>query len=271
MNTTKNVSIAIAGAGGRMGGRLIALAAEDPVLEIVAATEAAGHAAVGKDAGVVAGVEPLGVTITETPDPDALAGALLIDFTTPEATRQNIAFCERSGVGMVVGTTGLTDADQAAIDKAAARAPMLWASNYSLVVNVLFELAARAADMLGGGFDIEILEAHHRFKKDAPSGTALTLAQRICEAAGREFDRDVVFTRHGDDVTRQPNEITMQTLRIGDHPGEHTAYFAGLGERLEIKHVSTSRDSYVKGALQAAKWLAGRPAGRYGMNDVLGL
>ncbi len=271
MNTTKHVNLAIAGAGGRMGGRLIALGSEDAELEIVAATEAPGHPAIGKDAGAVAGVEPLGVTITDSLDADTLAGALLIDFTTPEATRRHIAFCERSGVGMVVGTTGLSDADQAAIDRAAARAPMLWASNYSLVVNVLFELAARAADMLGDGFDIEILEAHHRFKKDAPSGTALTLARRICETAGRDFDRDLVFTRHGDEVTRQPNEITMQTLRIGDHPGEHTAYFAGLGERLEIRHVSTSRDSYVKGALAAAKWLAGRPAGRYGMKDVLGL
>jgi 4-hydroxy-tetrahydrodipicolinate reductase len=260
--------IAIHGAAGRMGQRLIQLALADPDLELVAAVERAGHPGLDQPAGFDAEGRPSQVRLT-----DRIEGhpEVLIDFSTPQGTRQLVGRCAERGVALVVGTTGLTDDDQRLLDEAAHRVAVLHATNYSLVVNVLNHLAGQAAQLLGEGYDIEVLEAHHRFKKDAPSGTALTLARVLCEATGRQFDRDVRLARHGDDVPRQPEEITVQALRIGDHVGEHTVYLAGLGERLELKHVSTNRDSYAIGALRAARWLAGRAAGRYTMAQVLGL
>jgi len=251
-----------------MGRRLIALAAQDKQLDPVAAIEHATHPDLGKDAGDLAGVGPLGVSLMA--DPQASACDVLIDFSLPEGFRRALAACVAGKTPIVVGTTGLTDADQQALDAAAKSIPVLQATNFSLVVNVLWKLAAQAATLLEG-YDIEVLEAHHRMKKDAPSGTAMTLAHKLCEATGRDPEKDLVYTRCGHEALRQPNEITVQTLRIGDDPGQHTAYFAGIGERLEIRHVSTSRDSYALGALRAAKWLAGKPAGRYDMADVLGL
>jgi len=257
-----STSVGINGACGRMGLRLCAMAGETEGVELADAKEQPGHAMIGKHAGEST------VTIGEQFAGNADA---YIDFTVPVATRTFVPWCVEHGKAAVIGTTGLTDDDQRLIDDAGKTIPIIWASNYSLVVNVLMHLSRQAAAMLGNDYDIEVLEAHHRYKKDAPSGTALSIARGLCETTGRSFDDDVIFTRHGDEVTRQPNEITMQTLRIGDHPGEHTVYFAAPGERLEIKHVSTSRDSYVVGALQAAKWIAGKPAGRYQMADVLGI
>jgi 4-hydroxy-tetrahydrodipicolinate reductase len=196
---------------------------------------------------------------------------VVIDFSVPAATPGVAEACAEAGVGLVVGTTGLDAAAESALAAASGRTAVLVASNFSLVVNVLHALSAEAARALGEGFDIELLEAHHRYKRDAPSGTALALARTVCEASGREVEADVRLSRHGDDVPRRPNEVTVQTLRIGDHPGEHTVYFAGLGERLELRHVSTSRDSYASGALRAAAWLAGRGAGRYTVAEALGL
>ena len=255
------IDVAIHGAAGRMGRRLTALASQEPGLRLAAAVERQGHEAIGQEASA-------GVTIRG--DFDGRAD-VIVDLSTPVATRALIGRCVESRTAMVIGTTGLTAEDDATIREAARAIPICYASNFSLVVNVLHVLAARAAELLGPGYDIEILEAHHRFKKDAPSGTALALAKTICEATGRSFDADVVYCRHGDDVARKPNEITIQALRIGDHVGEHTAYFAAPGERLELRHVSTSRDSYARGALRAARWLAEQPPGRYGMKDVLGL
>jgi len=260
--------LAIHGAAGRMGQRLVALAAQDNALTPVAAIEHAAHADLGTDAGQLAGCGDLGFPLA-----DALGEAgcdVLIDFSLPEGFRKALAECVQRGLPIVVGTTGLTDADQQALDAAAKTIPVLQATNFSLVVNVLWKLAGEAAKLLEG-YDIEVMEAHHRFKQDAPSGTAMTLAHKLCEATGRDPKKNLVFTRYGHDATRQPEDITVQTLRIGDDPGQHTAYFAGIGERLEIKHVSTSRDSYALGALRAAKWLAGKEAGRYDMSDVLGL
>ena len=262
-------SVVIHGAGGRMGGRLVALAG-DAGLRVAAAIDRADHPRLGDDAGAVAGGEPIGVPLTgDWPGADAKVDSV-IDFSAPAALRIAIDRCVETGRPMVIGTTGLTAEDEAKLDEAAKRIPVLYASNFSRVVNVLWKLAADAARMLGDGYDLEVLEAHHRFKRDAPSGTALTLTRALCEATGRDFDRDVVYARHGD-APRKPADITVQTLRIGDDPGQHTAYFAGLGERLEIKHVSTSRDSYATGALDAAKWLMSKPVGRYAIGDVLGL
>jgi len=260
--------LAIHGAAGRMGQRLIALGHADADLTLAAALEHDQHPALGTDAGQLAGVGGLGVPLVH--DLGDTRIDVLIDFSLPVGFRRAIALCQDRKIPIVVGTTGLTAEDEALLDTAAAQIPVLQATNFSLVVNVLWKLSAQAAQLLEG-YDIEILEAHHNKKKDAPSGTAHTLAQRICAAAGRDYNKDVIYTRHGDDVERKPNEITVQTLRLGDDPGQHTAYFAGPGERLEIKHVSTSRDSYVIGALKAAKWLVGKPAGRYAMDDVLGL
>ena len=251
------VRVAINGAAGRMGRRLVALGEADDALEVVCGRDVTPGVALSE-----------GLTTTQE-----LVGEpqVVIDFTVAAATRELVPRCAGRGIALVIGTTGLTADDQKLLDEAARRVAVLQASNFSLVVNVLYDLAARAAKLLGPEYDCEILEAHHRFKKDAPSGTAITLGRHIADARGVDFNEVARFERHGDEVERQPGEITLQTLRIGDHPGEHTAYFATLGERLELKHVSTSRDSYAVGALRAAKWLADKPAGRYAMKDVLGL
>ncbi|MFA7238226.1 MAG: 4-hydroxy-tetrahydrodipicolinate reductase [Phycisphaeraceae bacterium] len=261
MNQTQKTRIAVAGAAGRMGRRLCALCVADPKLELIEAIDIG--AAVGKPAA-----EGSHVTIT-----DKFAGNcdVLIDFATPAATRANLAKVTSQNIGMVIGTTGLTDADQLSIDAAGKTIPIIQATNFSLVVNVLTQLAAQAAKLLGPDYDIEIVETHHRFKKDAPSGTALSIAQAVCDATNRSFKNDVVFERHGHEAMRKPNEITIQAVRLGDVVGEHTVYFGTIGERMELRHVGTSRDSYASGALRAAAWLHRQKAGRYTMADVLGL
>lgn len=257
-----SVTVAIAGAAGRMGQRLCALAEETDGITLAEAFEAPGHAAIGQPA-----TPDSAVTIA-----DNFAGTaqVLIDFTTPQATKAHVRACADKGVAAVIGTTGLDDDDHAAIDDAAKSVAIVQAPNMSLGVNLLFALAARAARQLGDDYDIEIVEAHHRFKADAPSGTALGIAQAICDATGKDMKTDLKHGRAGQDP-RQPGQIGMHAVRIGDSVGEHTAYFAALGERLELKHVATSRDTFVRGALRAAAWLADKAAGRYTMADVLGL
>jgi len=254
-----------------MGGRLIALAASDDTLEVVAAVDRASHPGQGEDSGRLAGAGDNGVLLTDEIDAVDPSPDVWIDFSAAEACRELLAHCVEHGVPVVIGTTGLTADDDAAIDEAGKRVPVIYASNFSLVVNALHVLAARAAEILRPGYDVEVLEAHHRFKKDAPSGTAIALATTVARARGQDPEQVLRYTRHGDDVQRTADEITLQAVRIGDHPGEHTVFFAGLGERLELRHVSTSRDSYAAGALFAAKWLPERGVGRYTMVDVLGL
>lgn len=245
-----------------MGQRLCVLAGETDGVTLSEAFEAPGHAALGQSADATGDV-----IVT-----DGFTGKarVLIDFTTPEATRAHVAVCGRLGVAAVIGTTGLSDADHAAIDATAENVAIIQAPNMALGVNLLFTLAARAAKQLGEDYDIEIVETHHRFKADAPSGTALGIAEAICDATGRDIKTDLKHGRAGDDP-RQPGQIGMHAVRIGDCVGEHTAYFAGLGERLELKHVATNRDTFARGALRAALWLADRGPGRYTMADVLGL
>ncbi len=260
-------SIAITGAAGRMGSRLIALSKQDGNFQIAGAIEKPDHPDLAKDIGEVAGVGAIGVPITFDlrPTPD-----VLIDFTSPSSMRHWLKTCCDREIAMVIGTTGLQEADHAAIDRAAERIAILQAPNMSLGVNVLFRIAAQVASMLGEEYDIEITEAHHRFKKDAPSGTAMGIADAILKATGKKRDA-LIFDRHGDDVPRKPGQIGMHSLRVGDEVGRHTAYFAALGERLELTHVATNRDTFVHGALRAAKWIAGRKPGRYAMTDVLGI
>lgn len=263
------ISLAIAGAAGRMGKRLIALASEDPAtFKLATALDAPNSPLLGQDAGTIAGVQPAGVALTTT-----LAGNpdVVIDFSAPVATRALIPQCIDRKIAMVIGTTGLTAADQDLINKAAETIPVLQATNTSLGVNVLLAVAAQVARQLGEPYDIEIVEAHHNQKKDAPSGTALSLAESICNATGRSMDKDLVHGREGHDALRKKGTIGMHAIRMADVVGEHTIYYATPGERIEIRHVATSRDTFVRGALRAAAYLAQQKPGRYTMNNVLGL
>ena len=264
---SNQIDIAITGAAGRMGQRLVALAKQDGGFNIVGAIERPDHAAQGRDAGEVCGIGPIGVPITfdlkKTP-------RILIDFTIPASTRHWLKTCRDRGIAMLIGTTGLQNPDHAAIEQASSDIPILQSPNMSLAVFVLFKLAAEAAKLLGEDYDIEIHEIHHRFKKDSPSGTALELADSILRATNKKRD-SLVFGRHGDETTRKRGEIGMHSVRLGDEVGKHTAYFAALGERLELTHNATNRDTFVHGALRAAKWLANQRAGRYTVSDVLGI
>jgi len=262
-----SITIAITGAAGRMGSRLVALGHQSPDFEVAGAIERADHAMLGRDAGEIAGVGGIGVSLTADLKSEP---QVLIDFTAPASMRQWLSACRKRKIAMLIGTTGLGPADHQLIDQAASDIPVLQASNMSLGVAVLNKLAAQAAQILGDDYDIEIVEAHHRFKKDAPSGTAMSLADAILNATHKTRDA-LTHDRHGDDVPRQRGEIGMHSLRIGDDVGRHTAYFAALGERLELTHVATNRDTFVHGALRAAKWLASQKPGRYTINDVLGL
>ncbi len=261
------IELAITGAAGRMGARLVALAKGDAEFSLVGAIERPEHEAIARDAGEVAGIGTIGLPLSvELPK----MPAVLIDFSSPVSMRHWLKTCRDREIAMVVGTTGLLEKDHELIDRAAAHIPILQAPNMSLGVNLLFKIAGQVAKLLGDEYDIEIVEAHHRFKKDAPSGTAMGLADAILKATAKTRD-DLVYDRHGDDVVRKPGQIGMHAMRIGDEVGKHTAYFAALGERLELTHVATNRDTFVRGALRAAKWLAGKKPGRYGMSDVLGL
>jgi len=259
-------TLAITGAAGRMGARLVALAGQAGY-EVVGAIERPDHPAQGRDAGEVAGIGSNGVRISTdlkaTPQ-------VLIDFSSPASMRQWLATCRQKRIAMVIGTTGLQQSDHALIDQAAADIAVLQAPNMSLGVNVLFKIAGEVAKILGDDYDKEIVEGHHRFKKDAPSGTASGLAEAILKATGKTRDA-LTFDRHGDDVVRKRGEIGMHALRIGDEVGRHTAYFAALGERLELTHVATNRDTFVHGALKAGLWLQNQKPCRYSMADMLGL
>jgi 4-hydroxy-tetrahydrodipicolinate reductase len=260
-------TIAINGAGGRMGQRLVALAHEDPALKVVAALDAPGAPALGRDAGEVAGVGPVGVPISAglplEPRPDCV-----IDFSAPPGTMAVLPVCVARRVPLVVATTGHTDAQRAEIEAAAHDTAVLFAPNMSLVVNLLFKLVRLTAEALKGkGFDAEIVERHHRYKKDSPSGTAVHFAEIIREVQGGRF----VHGREGLVGERAADEIGLHAVRAGDNVGEHTIVFSTLGETLELVHKGHSRDSYARGALLAAKFLATKTAGRYTMADVLGL
>jgi len=261
------IKLAITGACGRMGTRLIALAKQDKNFELVAAIDKPDCVQLAKDAGEIAGIGNIGLPITFDlkPTPD-----VLIDFTSPAATRHWLKTCRDREIAMVIGTTGLKEKDLAAIDVASVDIPIVQAANMSLGVNLLQKIVADVVKRLGPEYDIEIVEGHHRFKKDAPSGTALALADAILKATGATR-KSLIYDRHGDDVQRQSGQIGMHSLRLGDEVGKHSVFFAALGERLEFGHVATNRDTFVHGALRAAKWLKGQKPGRYAVADVLGL
>lgn len=260
--------IAINGAGGRMGQRLVALARDEHDLAVVAAVDSPANPRIGDDAGVLAGVGPIGVPVTGDLPLSARAD-VVIDFSSPAGTMAILKTCVDRRIPVVIATTGHTPAEKAEIAAAAHLTAVLFAPNMSLVVNLLFKLTKLTAEVLAGkGFDVEIIERHHRLKKDSPSGTAEHFAQ-IVRAAMKQ-----TRTRHGREgiVGERPlDEIGVHAVRTGDNVGEHTIVFGAPGETLELVHKGTSRDSYARGALLAAKFLAGKPAGTYTMNDVLGI
>jgi 4-hydroxy-tetrahydrodipicolinate reductase len=261
-------TIGINGACGRMGQRLVALAREDKDLALGAALENARHPQLGRDAGEVAGVGPLGVPVRAELPPEQRLDAI-IDFSQPEGTMTVLPVCVQRRIPLVVATTGHTPEQRREIEEAAHEIALLMAPNMSLAVNVLMNLARQTAEALAGkNFDVEVLERHHRFKKDSPSGTALHFAKIIQGAMGQKHLR---HGREGLVGERPADEIGVHAIRVGDNVGEHTIVFSTLGETLELTHRAHTRDCYARGALQAAKFLAGKPAGRYTMNDVLGL
>jgi 4-hydroxy-tetrahydrodipicolinate reductase len=263
--------LAVPGAAGKMGQMILKVIAETPSTQLVAAIERPGSAHLGKDAGTIAMLPPFGVTVVDGLD-EALANAdVMIDFTAPVATAWTVSRAAERGVAMVIGTTGLGEAEKRAIWHAAERIPIVLSANMSLGVNVLFGLLAEAARALGPAYDVEIVELHHRQKKDAPSGTALAMANVLADALGRSLADSAVYGRHGQETARSPNEIGIAAVRGGDIVGEHTAYFCGLGERLEITHRASSRETFARGAVRAAEWLRDRDPGLYDMQDVLGL
>lgn len=263
--------IAVAGAAGRMGRTLVRAVAEDDGLQLGAATERLGASELGADAGELAGVGVLGVPVV-----DAVASVLdgfdtLIDFTVPQATLAALDACRVAGKGMVIGTTGFDEAGMADIRQAAQSIPILMAPNMSVGVNLMFRLVEQAARALGDEVDIEVIEAHHRHKIDAPSGTALHLGEVLAKTLGRDLSEVAEYGRHGETGARPRRTIGFSALRGGDIVGDHRVLFAGDGECLEITHRAASRMNFAKGALRAAKFLSGRRSGLYDMQDALGI
>ena len=257
------MKLAVAGAGGRMGRTLIEAIHDDGALSLAAALEVAGSPAVGRE------IEK--VRIGSDVDAALAACDVLIDFTRPEGTLKHLNACLKHSRAIVIGTTGFSDSQRKMIAEAAKRIPIMMSPNFAVGVNVLFKVAETAARALGDGYDVEIVEAHHRHKVDAPSGTALKLGEVVASALGRKLSTVEKHGRHGDTGERPVKEIGFHALRGGDMVGDHTVLFAGTGERLELTVRSQSRMTYASGAVRAAKWLRKRPAGLYDMFDVLGL
>jgi 4-hydroxy-tetrahydrodipicolinate reductase len=260
--------LVVIGAAGRMGRRILSLAANSGQFDIIAAVERQDHPDIGK---VYALESPSGAIQIALTDTYATAAAdVAIDFSQPEAVDETIDYCLENKVALVSGTTGLSDRQRDKIKEAAENIPIIYGSNMSVGMNVLFSLAPKVASILGDEYDIEIVEQHHRFKKDAPSGSALTLAENICQATGRDFPDALAHGRSGKDALRQKGTIGMHAVRAGDITGVHSIIFGTLGETVTLNHTANSRDTFVHGALRAAKWLAGKKPGLYSMADVLG-
>ncbi|MEO5334460.1 MAG: 4-hydroxy-tetrahydrodipicolinate reductase [Magnetococcus sp. YQC-5] len=266
----KTTQIAVVGAGGRMGRMLVQAICAREHARLVAATEQPDSPLIGRDAGEVAGVGSLGIAIAKDPACAFQAGQVVIDFTQPAATLTHLELAQAAGAAMVIGTTGFDKAGRERIQQAAESIPIVFAPNFSVGVNLMFKIAAEAAQALGEGFDIEIIEAHHRHKVDAPSGTALGLGQAIASALDRNLQEVGVFAREGHTGARQQNTIGFATVRGGDIVGDHTALFAGEGERLEITHRASSRMTFAQGAVRAAIWVGQHRSGLFDMGDILG-
>ncbi len=265
------VRAAVAGIAGRMGSRVAQIIVQTEEIELAGGFEFSRHPLVGKDLAEAIGGGPTGKTIGGRIE-DVLEDAdVIIDFTTASSSLEHLRVASAHGVSMVIGSTGFA---REQLDEAAGLAtavPCVISPNMSVGVNIMFKMAAEAARLLGDSCDIEIVEAHHRFKKDAPSGTAMKLGQIVAEALGRDLGQVGVYGRRGMIGERTLPEIGIQSVRGGDIVGEHTVIFASLGERIEIVHRAHSRDNFARGAIRAAKWVIGRPVGIYDMSDVLGV
>ena len=265
------VKIAVAGAMGRMGNRLAALAKEYESIILTGAFEKKGHSDIGKDIGLLAGIGETRILLEDSIEKAVDRADVIIDFTHASSTLEHLRTASAKGKAMVIGTTGFTKEQVGEIGTLTKTIPCVMASNMSLGVNLLLKVLRDVARVLGDDYDIEIIEAHHRMKKDAPSGTAMKMAQVIADAVNRDLDEVAVYARKGMTGERTKKEIGIQTIRAGDIVGEHTVLFGGLGERIEITHKASSRDTFARGALRAAIWVSGKPAGLYDMQDVLGL
>ena len=263
------VRIAIPGAAGRMGQELVRTCQSTAGVETGAVSEHTDSPAIGRDSGEIAGIDPVGVLIQGSLDPQNFD--VLVDFTRPQPAMMHLQLCLQQNKAMVIGTTGFSAEEKEAISAAAKEIPVVFAPNMSVGVNLCFKLLATAAEVLGDSVDIEIIEAHHRHKVDAPSGTALGMGEVIAEALGRDLDDCAVYGREGNTGERERTTIGFSTIRAGDIVGEHTVMFASEGERVEITHKASSRATFANGAIRAANWLAEQPPGLYSMQDVLGL
>lgn len=267
---TEKIRIAVAGASGRMGRMLIEAIVKSDDCQLAGALDLPGSVALGHDAATFLG-RTTGVQITSDLTEGLKNAQVLIDFTRPEGTLAHLAVCQALGVKMVIGTTGFSEAEKAHIAQIAQQLAVVMAPNMGVGVNVMLTLLAMAAKALNTGYDIEVIEAHHRHKIDAPSGTALKMGEVIADALGRDLKKDGVFARHGVTGERDPSSIGFATIRGGDIVGDHTVLFAGTGERIEISHKASSRESYAQGSLRASRFLLQHPKGLFDMADVLQL
>jgi 4-hydroxy-tetrahydrodipicolinate reductase len=261
----------VAGAAGRMGGRIIHTLEATEGISLAAAFERADHPSVGSDVGTLVGMGNKGIKVAAEVDTVLEKGDVLIDFTHHEASVEHLRQAAATKKPMVIGTTGFTSDESKILKELAQHIPCVQAPNMSMGVNLMFKVVEDMARILGDAFDVEIIEAHHHHKKDAPSGTALKLAQNVAAALGRDLEKVGVYERHGIIGERQPEEIGIQTIRGGDIVGEHTVLFAGVGERLELTHRAHSRDNFARGAVKAAMWVVNQAPGLYDMQHVLGL
>ncbi|MCK9263250.1 MAG: 4-hydroxy-tetrahydrodipicolinate reductase [Desulfomonilia bacterium] len=261
----------VTGAAGRMGSLIIRGVVESEDMEIAGALEAPNHPCVGSDVGAVIGGGQRGVKISDALEAAFETTDVIIDFTFPEATVKTARYAAFAGKAMVIGTTGFTDGEADEIRSCAQYIPIVAAPNMSIGVNVMFKVVSLLASLLGEDYDVEIVESHHRLKKDAPSGTAMGLARAVAQVRGEDIRALARYERHGMIGPRPKGEIGIQTIRAGDIVGDHTVYFAGNNERIEITHRAHTRQNFAQGAIRAARWVQGKAPGMYSMMDVLGL
>ncbi|MEE8234675.1 MAG: 4-hydroxy-tetrahydrodipicolinate reductase [Nitrospirales bacterium] len=265
------VRVIVTGAAGQMGSRLVSLVKDSQNLELAGATEAKSHPSLGKDVGEVVGCGPLGILLSDDLGTLIQKGDVVVDFTTPSATLEHLRQALDQKRAMVIGTTGFSPDELSTLREQAQSIPCVVAPNMSAGINVLLQIIGKVAQALGNEYDLEVIEAHHHKKKDAPSGTALKLAETLAHARGWDLKETGVFARQGMIGERSSREIGIQTIRAGDIVGDHTIIFGGLGERVEITHRAHNRDPFARGALRAAEWVIHQPPGVYTMAQVLGL
>jgi len=265
------IKVVVAGAAGRMGCRLVSLVRESSALTLAGALEGTGHQSLGDDAGITAGAGHAGIPITDDLAALMKQGEVVIDFSAPRATLEHLRIVAQHRRAMVIGTTGFSVSELDELKSLAQQIPCVFSPNMSVGVNLIYKIIGEMAKTLGDEYDIEVIEAHHRLKKDAPSGTALKMAEILAQSVNRDLNQVGVYARKGLIGERVRDEIGIQTIRAGDIVGDHTVLFGGMGERIEVTHRASSRDTFARGALRAAQWVVPQHPGLYDMIDVLGL